>query len=206
MVRVRLMERDLKLISFLESYGMPMTNLSISKLFYSQNNNLTSSIVIANRRLLKLCQGGYIEKMPPKYQERNVFYIGTRPNEKQLKHKIVQTDFLAELYLHGFKILDLKFEYTLPEKYGIRCDMMVKVEYNHKTAFLFVECDLTKDINPRYQTLFKDIEKGLFKSKHNLIFVSLSNRRITDEQLRKQFVQLDTNLKTFDSLIWKFLV
>ena len=84
--------------------------------------------------------------------------------------------------------------------------MMVKVEYNHKTAYLFVECDLTKDINPRYQNLFNDIEKGLFKSKHKLIFVSLSNRRITDEQLRKQFVQLDTNLKTFDSLIWKFLV
>ena len=200
------MDRDLKLISFLESYEMPMTNLSISKMFYSQNNNLTSSIVIANRRLAKLFQNGYINKMPPKFHDRNVFYIGTKPNEKQLKHKIYQTDLLAELYLHGFKIQDLKFEYTLPEKYGIRCDMMVKVEYNHKTAYLFVECDLTKEINPRYHQLFNDIEKGLFKSKHQLIFVSLSNRRINDDDLRKQFVQIDTNLKTFDSLIWKFLV
>ena len=54
--------------------------------------------------------------------------------------------------------------------------------------------------------LFNDIESGLFKSKHQLMFVSLSNRRINDDYLRKQFVQLDTNLKTFDSLIWKFLV
>lgn len=203
---VRLMDRDLKLISFLETYEMPMTNLSISKLFYSQNNNLSSSIVIANRRLKKLAQSGYIEKLPPKYHERNVFYIGTKPNEKQLKHKIYQTDLLAELYLRGFKIHDIKFEYKLPEKYGIRCDMMLKVEYNHKIAYLFVECDLSKDINPKYNQLFSDIETGHFKSKHQLIFISLSNRRITDEYFRKQFVQIDTNLATFDSLIWKFLV
>ena len=35
---VRLMERDLKLISFLESYEMPMTNLSISKWIMNQMN------------------------------------------------------------------------------------------------------------------------------------------------------------------------
>ena len=203
---IRITDRDKRLIKFLGDNHVVCSTLTLAKMFYCENHNLNSSITIANRRLTKLYQGQYIQKLPRKFGEQQLWYIGSnKPNSSQLRHKVIMSNFLGELVYQGYKILDIKFEYILPPKYSIRCDMFITVEYNHQIAYLFVEVDLTKSLNPNYVQLISDMENNLFKCKYPIYLVSISDFKIDDEVLKNNFIRIDTDLENIIKLSWKFI-
>lgn len=203
---MRVTERDRKVIKFLGDNNVVASTQALAKLFYCESHNLSSSTTIANRRLKKLHEGQYIQKLPRKFGEQALWYIGnSKPNQSQLRHKVIMTDFLAELVYQGYKLLDVKFEYALPEKYKIRSDMFITIEFNGQVAYLFVEVDLSKSLNPNYVNLINDIENGLFKCKFPIYLVSISDFKIDDEVLRKNFISIDTELQNIVKLSWKFI-
>ena len=115
------------------------------------------------------------------------------------------TDFIAELVSKQFKVIDCRFEYALPEKYGIRSDIFITAEYNNKFYYLFVEVDVTKEFNEKYVELIQDIEKGVFRTKYPVFIISISDFKINNETIKKSVVQIDTDLNNFNKILWKFV-
>ena len=202
---MRLMPRDKKVYQFLCQTKMPMSTSAIAKMFYLQNNTMTSALVIANRRLNKMVEEGYLDRLNRKFGEKAIYYCGKQPNKQQLRHKIIMTDFIAELVANQFKVIDCRFEYALPEKYGIRSDIFITIEYNSKLYYLFVEVDVTKEFNKKYLELIKDIEKGLFRTKYPVFIIRISDFKIDNEEIRKNVIQIDTELSNFNKILWKFV-
>ena len=203
---MRVTDRDKRVIKFLGDNNCVCSTITLAKLFYNENHNLSSSVTIANRRLKKLHEGQYIQKIPRRFGEQQLWFIGnSKPNQSQLRHKVIMTDFIGELVYQGYKLLDVKFEYTLPEKYKIRSDMFVTIEFNNQIAYLFVEVDLSKSLNPNYLQLISDIDNGLFKCKYPIYLVSISDFKIDDEILKKNFVSITTDLENIVKLSWKFI-
>lgn len=202
---MRMTERDRKFIKFMCEYKLPMTSVDIARMFFNQNNNMSSAVVIANRRLSKMVQEQYIQKLPRKFSEQNIFYAGNKPNEKQLKHKLLFSKFISYVSSNGFEIKDIKIEYNLPQKYGIRCDLFLTITYNNKTYYVIAEVDITKTYNENYLNVIHDIQNGLLKSEHEMIFVSISDLKIDNEELRKNVIQLDTEFKNFNKFVWRFV-
>ena len=202
---MRMTERDRKFIKFMCEYKLPMTSVDIARMFFNQNNNMSSAVVIANRRLSKMVQEQYIQKLPRKFSEQNIFYAGNKPNEKQLKHKLLFSKFIAYVSSNGFEIKDIKIEYNLPQKYGIRSDLFLTIAYNKKTYYIIAEVDITKTYNENYLNVIHDIQNGLLKSEHEMIFVSISDLKIDNEELRKNVIQLDTEFKNFNKFVWRFV-
>ena len=202
---MRMTERDRKFIKFMCEYKLPMTSVDIARMFFNQNNNMSSAVVIANRRLSKMVQEQYIQKLPRKFSEQNIFYAGNKPNEKQLKHKLLFSKFIAYVSSNGFEIKDIKIEYNLPQKYGIRCDLFLTITYNNKTYYVIAEVDITKTYNENYLNVIHDIQNGLLKSEHEMIFVSISDLKIDNDELRKNIIQLDTEFKNFNKFVWRFV-
>lgn len=202
---MRMTERDRKFIKFMCEYKLPMTSVDIARMFFNQNNNMSSAVVIANRRLSKMVQEQYIQKLPRKFSEQNIFYAGNKPNEKQLKHKLLFSKFIAYVSSNGFEIKDIKIEYNLPQKYGIRCDLFLTITYNNKTYYVIAEIDITKTYNENYLNVIHDIQNGLLKSEHEMIFVSISDLKIDNDELRKNVIQLDTEFKNFNKFVWRFV-
>ena len=203
---MRVTDRDRKVIKFLGEHNIVASTQALAKLFYNENHNLSSSTTIANRRLKKLYENQYIQKIPRKFSEQQLWYCSnSKPNQSQLRHKVIMTNFIGELAYQGYKLIDVKFEYTLPEKYKIRSDMFITVEFNGQVAYLFVEVDLSKSLNPNYVNLINDIENGLFKCKYPIYLVSISDFKIDDEVLRKNFISITTDLENIVKLSWKFI-
>ena len=202
---MRMTPRDKKVYQFLCQTKMPMSTSAIAKMFYLQNNTMTSALVIANRRLNKMVEDGYIDRLNRKFGEKAIYYCGKQPNKQQLRHKLIMTDFIAELVANQFKVIDCRFEYALPDKYGIRSDMFITIEYNNKLYYLFVEVDVTKEFNEKYLELIQDIEKGLFRTKYPVFIISISDFKINNETIRKSVVQIDTELSNFNKILWKFV-
>lgn len=198
-------ERDRKFIKFMCEYKLPMVSVDIARMFFNQNNNMSSAVVIANRRLSKMVQEQYIQKLPRKFSEQNIFYAGNKPNEKQLKHKLLFSRFISYISSSGFEIKDIKVEYNLPQKYGIRTDLFLTITYNNKTYYVLAEVDITKTYNENYLNVIHDIQNGLLKSEHEMIFVSISDFKIDNDELRKNVIQLDTEFKNFNKFVWRFI-
>lgn len=182
-----------------------MVSVDIARMFFNQNNNMSSAVVIANRRLSKMVQEQYIQKLPRKFSEQNIFYAGNKPNEKQLKHKLLFSRFISYISSSGFEIKDIKVEYNLPQKYGIRTDLFLTITYNNKTYYVLAEVDITKTYNENYLNVIHDIQNGLLKSEHEMIFVSISDFKIDNDELRKNVIQLDTEFKNFNKFVWRFI-
>lgn len=202
---MRLTDRDRKFIKFMCEYKLPMTSVDIARMFFNQNNNMSSAVVIANRRLSKMVQEQYLQKLPRKFSENAVFYCGSKPNDKQLKHKLLFTKFISYVSSNGFDIKDIKIEYNLPQKYGIRSDLFLTITYNNKTYYIIAEVDITKTYNENYLNVIHDIQNGLLKSEHEMIFVSISDLKIDNEELRKNVIQIDTEFKNWNRFVWKFV-
>lgn len=202
---MRMTERDKKCYRFLCEYKIPMTTDNISKLFYLEGNTSQSALVIANRRLLKMVDEGYVNRLPRKFGEKAVFYCGEKPNPKTLRHKLVMSHFISELVGNQFKIKSLQFEYNLPEKYSIRMDMFITIEYNNQYYYLFTEVDTTKELNSKYIDLINDLNNGTFRTKYPVILVSITDFPIKDQTLKSNFIQLDTELSNFNKFLWRFV-
>ena len=202
----RLTERDKKCISWLSQTGLPATTQDLAIMFFpSISGSISSSLTVASRRLDAMAKLNQISKYPRRFSCPQIWYVGNKPNERSLSHRLHFTHFIAKLVENNFKIIDTKIEYRLPEKYGIVSDLFLTIEYNSKQYFVFVEIDITKSYNENYLSVIHDLDNGLLKSELPMIFVSVCNARIENEELRKRVIHIDLNYDSFNKLIWYFI-
>ncbi len=139
---VNLTMRDLEIVKFIEDTGLPLNATQVSKLFFWSGNE-KSSLVRAQRRLLALYKMKKICRARNYVGEEYIYYLKKTPT--QLKHKQLIVDFLCQLNIQKFKILDIQLEWKgIENAYGIRPDVFLTIEYNGKKYNFIVEVDNTK--------------------------------------------------------------
>ena len=204
----RLTERDKKCIVWLSQTGLPATTQDLAIMFFpSISGSISSSLTVASRRLDAMAKLNQISKYPRRFSCPQIWYVGNKPNERSLNHRLHFTRFIAKLVENNFRIIDTKTEYRMPEKYGIIADLFLTVEYgtSSKQYFMFVEIDISKAYNTNWKNVIFDLDNGLLKSEKEMIFVSVCNARIDDEELRKRVIHIDLNYDSFNKLIWYFI-
>lgn len=204
----RLTDRDKKCIAWLSQTGLPATTHDLAIMFFpSISGSHSSSLTVASRRLDAMYKLGQISKYPRKFSCPQIWYIGHKPMERSLNHRLHFTRFIAKLVENNFRIIDTKIEYRMPEKYGIIADLFLTVEYgtSSKQYFMFVEIDISKVYNLNWKSVISDLDNELLKSEKEMIFVSVCNAKIDDEELRKRVIHIDLNYDSFNKLIWYFI-
>lgn len=82
--------RDKQVLKFLQEHqDTAFATLALAKLFYS-SDSIKSSITVANRRLKKLHEGQYIQKVPRRFGESNYYYYYM--NEEPPIKKVADVD------------------------------------------------------------------------------------------------------------------
>ena len=145
MKSIRLTNRDKQFIKFMSETNLVFTNQQIGNIFYKGGNE-KSSYMIANRRLRKLYKDGYIKKIKGNIGEKDIYYHKKKP--KEIKHKLIMSEFISKLSLNGVKILEVYTEFQgFKNDYKIIPDLFLIVEYyEHKYIFI-VEVDITKEFS-----------------------------------------------------------
>lgn len=140
--KVNLTMRDLEVVKFIEDTKLPITATQASKIWFWTGNE-KSSLVSAQRRLFALYKMKKISRVRNFQSEEYIYYLKKAPN--QTKHKQLIVDFLCQLSLQKFKILDIQLEWKgIEQSYGIRPDVFLTIEYNQEKYNFIVEVDNTK--------------------------------------------------------------
>lgn len=202
---MRLTERDKKFYQFLVDTRLPMKIVDVAKMFYpSESGNERSSIVVAQRRCRALIKSQYIECSERGFGESNIYYVGSLP-QRSLRHRLTMSSVIAKISRSGFELLNVELEHRFGEKYSITSDLFLTCKYGQKEFYLVVEVDLTKDLNPNYRQLIEDIQQGVFRPDKQIRFLSVSDRKVQDEFLKKYFVNVKSDLSDFEKFMYSFI-
>lgn len=143
-------DRDLRIVDFVSK--CPCSSATLQKLFFAGK-----SMRMANKRLHKLFDYGYIKRIRQSTWENYTYYINKKP--AQLMH----SDCIARSYLwlleHGYMIHD----YEVQKHCGkVRPDLSADIERNGKRGLIAVEVELSNhDI---YKKIKQYEEQDVFKS------------------------------------------
>lgn len=148
-------ERDLKIVDFISK--CPCSSSTIQKIFFQGK-----SMRMANKRLYKLFNYGYIKRIRSNSWENYTYYLNRKP--AQLMH----SDCIARSYLwlleHGYIIYDFEIQKQYDK---VRPDLTADIERSGKRGLVAVEVELS---NNDVKNKIKSYEQqSLFKS---LILVS----------------------------------
>ena len=200
----RLTDRDKRCYQFLIDTGLPMTSHQVARCFYNQSGNLSSAVVIANRRLKVLYENNYLERLSRKFGESQIFYAREKPNQKQLRHKLLMSEFIASLSSNGFEILSVETEKQFMDG-ELRSDLFIKAKYHKDEFYIIAEVDLSKDFNVGgYEKFISKLQSREIKFDKKLLIVSISDRKI-ESDIKKYIITLDTELKNIEKIKWQFI-
>lgn len=166
-------DRDLKIVDFVSQ--CPCSSATIQKIFFPEK-----TMRMANKRLLKLFNYGYLKRTRNNTWENYYYYTGNKP--KQLIH----SDCIARSYLwlleHDYTI----YNYEIQKQYDkLRPDLVADIERNGKRGIIAIEVELSNnDIKKKIKAYE---EQEFFKS---LILVSNYERtsdiiKITNIKLKE---------------------
>lgn len=210
--KVNLTMRDLEIVKFIENTNLPLTALQVSKLFFWSGNE-KSSLVRAQRRLLALFKMKKILRARNYVGEEYIYYLKKVPS--QLKHKQLIVDFLCQINIQNFKILNIQTEWKgIEQLYGIRPDLFLTVEYNTKKYNFICEVDNTKT--------FTNSEKyGKFISNKNsdqvikslvpypMLLISVCSKKpdpiLLNDGRKYKPLWIDTNFSNASNLTYTFI-
>ena len=107
----RCTERDRRFYYFLVKTRLPMTITDVAHMFYpSPSGNERSSITIAQRRCRELKKMQYIEISNRSFGSCNYYYVGSKPNERSLRHRLLMSHVISTISCNGFNIIDVETE------------------------------------------------------------------------------------------------
>ena len=200
-------KRDKMVYEFLLNSELSMTVNQLSNMFFSHNkngtkNNSRSSYVIASRRMSQLENMGYVKCLKrSKKQINDIYYAHDRNlQQKQLRHELALSEFICQLSMNGFQILDIKREYLLPEKYSIRCDAFVLVQYGNKKYYIIVEVGTTHFIDvEKYNQLINDMNKHIMNFKYETFIINISDKHLSHPTI----LTMKTDMSDINKFIWK---
>ena len=202
----RCTERDRRFYDFLVKTRLPMTITDVAHMFYpSPSGNERSSITIAQRRCRELKKMQYIEISNRSFGSCNYYYVGSKPNERSLRHRLLMSHVIATISCNGFNIIDIEIEKSFMDG-ELRSDIYMIIEYNKTKYCLLCEIDLTKPFNTDgYTKLLNKVMKGEIKFPYQLILLSVSDMKLEESDIKKYITQVDTELKSFNKFLWKFI-
>lgn len=178
--------RDVKVVNFIEETNLLMTANQIARYFYKTPNskNMTSVMVIARNRLSVLFKGRYLKRMRDFVGQEYIYYLGKKP-PKKVEHKLLMAEFLTTMKENHIVVKDIKLEYKdLQEKYKLRPDLRIVMDFNGLEVVAFVEVDRTKTFSnsDKYINLIKNyktdetVRKALTS---NFILISVCDKKPT---------------------------
>lgn len=137
MKRIVLTERDKNIIEFLQTYKCATTS-TLANIFFNGSKRTTT------RRLKLLREHGLINSAQEFVCLEQIHYINKKP--KQIKHTVIETNFISKLYENNIEILKLKKEFKIG---NVRSDLLLVCKIDKKALIYFIEVCNTKpfDIN-----------------------------------------------------------
>lgn len=203
--------RDIEIVKFMEQTQLPLTASQVSKIWF-WNNNEKSALVCAQRRLLALFKAKKVLRVRQFVGQEYIYYLNKVPS--QLEHKKIMMDFLCQLNMNKFKILDVQVEWKAIEKsYRIRPDMFLTVEYANKKYNLICEVDHTKEFDAKKYERFTS-NMNTDKALHELIpnqvlIVAICNSKPTaikrNDGLYKPVWVKANDFSNFSNLIYRLV-
>lgn len=188
MKRIVLTKRDDEIIKFLQEYKCATTS-TIAQIFFNNSKRPTT------RRLKLLREHNLITSSQEFVCLEQVHYLNKKP--KQLKHTIIETNFIAKLYQNNIEILKLKKEFKIG---FVRCDLLMVCKINNKNFIYFIEVCNTKpfDINKYIKLKDSNLWKEYFPVFPSIIVISDKTINITKAL---DIIKIDLNLENFEKLL-----
>lgn len=205
----RMMSRDLVMYHFLINTKIPISAISMAKLFYmSDSRHVSSATTVQNRRCKVAMDLGYLERLPRNFGSQSIYYANgiNKPNPKTLRHKLLLGDTLAEIRMNGFDIdfKSCKTEVQLME--GLRCDMYAEIIYNNKRYSLIIEVGTSHPIDEeKYKTFIEKVINKEIKFPHQLLVLNVSDFKVNDEFVKKCITTIHTDLHDISRFIYNFI-
>ena len=205
----RMMFRDLVMYHFLINTKIPISAISMAKLFYmSDSRHVSSATTVQNRRCKVAMDLGYLERLPRNFGSQSIYYANgiNKPNPKTLRHKLLLGDTLAEIKMNGFDIdfKSCKTEVQLME--GLRCDMYAEIIYNNKRYSLIIEVATSHQLDEeKYKTFIEKVINKEIKFPHQLLVLNVSDFKVQDDYVKKCITTIHTDLHDISRFIYNFI-
>lgn len=189
MSRVKLQDRDVKIIEFLKNNKCADTE-TISHIFF--NGSLRS----CQHRLKKLVDNGDLKAFRENILSPNIYYTKKKPTS--YKHAIKVTQFIAELYKLGIEVLKVKTPYAIG---NMIADSLLVVRINGDVKILWLEVELTKFFNlSKYEDLYYSRKwKEALPSFGSIVVVSdkkvKTNNKFNIIKIKTDFSNIDDLLR-----------
>ena len=190
MSRVKLTDRDVKIIEFLKNNKCADT-MTLSNIFF--NGSLRS----CQHRLKKLTDNGDIKSFRENILSSNIYYIKKKPSS--YKHAIKVTQFISELHKLGIEVLKVK----TPFKCGnLIADSLIICRINGEVKILWLEVELTKFFNlNKYEDLYYSRKwKEVLPSFGSIVVVSGKKVKTND---KFNIIKIKTDFSNIEDLMLK---
>lgn len=205
----RMMSRDLVMYHFLINTKIPISAISMAKLFYmSDTRHVSSATTVQNRRCKVAMDLGYLERLPRSFGSQSIYYANgiNKPNPKTLRHKLLLGDTLAEIKMNGFDIdfKSCKTEVQLMD--GLRCDMYAEISYNNKRYSLIIEIGTTHPIDEaKYKIFIDKVRNREVTFPYPLLLLNISDHKVNDEYVKKCITTVKTDFSDFSRFVYNFI-
>lgn len=195
-----LTQRDKKFYEYLCETRLPILSIDASKLFYrSSTDNARSSIVICQRRAKQMQKEQYIEISKKGFGGSVFYYVGTPLIQKDLRKKLTMSSAIANIFDCGIEILKIEVGHQFPKKYNITSDLLLTCKYEDMVFDLVVEVNYSNELNPNYELLIEDIDKGIFVTNNPMYFLSVSNLK-SNINLANRFIDIKIDFSNLEKL------
>lgn len=188
MSRVKLTDRDVKIIEFLKNNKCADTT-TLSNIYF--NGSLRS----CQHRLKKLCDNGDLKSFRENILSQNIYYVKKKPSS--YKHALKVTQFIAELHKLGIEVLKVKTPYAIG---NMIADSLLVVRINGDVKILWLEVELTKFFNlNKYEDLYYSRKwKEVLPNFGSIVVVS--DKKVKTNN-KFDIIKIDTEFKNIDELL-----
>lgn len=188
MSRVKLTDRDVKIIDFLKNNKCADT-MTLSNIFF--NGSLRS----CQHRLKKLVDNGDLKVFRENILSSNIYYVKKKPSS--YKHALKVTQFIAELYKLGIEVLKIKTPYAIG---NMIADSLLVVRVNGDVKILWLEVELSKFFNlTKYEDLYYSRKwKEALPNFGSIVVVSGKKVKTNN---KFNIIKIDTEFKNIEDLL-----
>lgn len=190
MSRVKLQDRDVKIIEFLKDNKCADT-MTLSHIFF--NGSLRS----CQQRLKKLCDNGDLKSFRENILSQNIYYTKKKPSS--WKHALKVTQFIAELHKLGIEVLKIKTPYAIG---NMIADSLIICRINGEVKILWTEVELCKFFNlSKYENMYYSRKwKEVLPSFGSIVVVSEKKVKTND---KFNIIKIKTDFSNIEELILK---
>lgn len=180
---MKITERDLKIVEFLDTVGVADTS-TINKMFFN------NSVKACKNRMKPLYDFKLVKRLDRIYINQEYIYY-TKKKPKQLEHKLLFSRFVAELKHNGAEIIKIKCPLKISD---VIADGFIVYKVNGTTRMALVEVENQKSFKSnmsKYKNLYRSmVWKEYFNVFPNIIVVS-NEREIKIDGLNLIFIKKD---------------